>query len=142
MKPRYTLCVTTILAVFLLLCNNTGQAQNGNQAEKLMKALTKNDLPNSLNLVQNIDSINYCDKENHSLLMADSWRGFEEVCKILLDKGAKADIWANDGMIALNIDAENGHTEVIKLLLGKGANKELKSKEGKTDYDQAKIMIS
>src|SRR4030042_5987844 len=99
---------TTMIAVFLSLSINGIQAQTGTQAEKLYDALVAKDLKNALVLVQYVDSVNYTDKHDVSILMCASTSGYIEVCKILIDKGAKLNLQDTDGITALMQASFNG----------------------------------
>ena len=79
-------CSTTMIAVFLLFCINGIQAQNKSNHKDLMAALKAEDLTNSLILVQNIDDVNYKEKE-YSLLYRASSCGYLEVVAYSCDSG-------------------------------------------------------
>jgi ankyrin repeat protein len=130
MINRY--CSKTLVVIFLLLCSFSIKAQTGTQAEKLMTALKGKDRTNAVTLVQSIDSANYRDKDNFSLLMAASMRGYTEVVLVLLDKGAALDFQSNKGETALMEASHQGQTEVVKILLDRGANMDLQSNLGGT----------
>lgn len=106
-----------------------------------MNLLKREDLKKALTLVQNVDDANYSDKDNSSLLMLGSLKGYPEVCKILLDKGAKLDLQANDAFTALMVASQEGHTEFMKLLLDKGAKLDLQDTDGWTALMRASHII-
>ena len=96
-----TFFLTAIIAVFLLCSTNGIQAQTDTQAEKLVKALKTTDCTSAKVIVASIDSVDYMDKDNFSLLMYASAYGCIEVVKALLEKGAKLDLQKNTGETAL-----------------------------------------
>ena len=53
-------------------------------------------------------------------LFMSTQNGHQEVVRLLLANGAKADRAMNDGRTALFISRQNGHQEVAKLLLANG----------------------
>ena len=123
---------TIIIAVLLLLFSNCIQAQSEAKAEKLFNALKAKDLNNALILVQNVDSVNYNGNGQLSLLMLASEDGYSEVCKILINKGAKLDLQDFYGETALLIASQRGRTEVVKVLLDKGAKLDLRDNDNET----------
>jgi ankyrin repeat protein len=129
-----------ITTAFLLLFSNLIQAQPEVQAEKLMTALKEENPENASVLVQNVNDVNYRDENNMSLLIVASYRGYIDVCKALINKGANINLQADNGATALIMASLGGHTELAKLLLDNGANSGLKSGEGKTAYDYANNM--
>lgn len=101
--------------------------------EKLMNALFSNDHENALILVQNVNDVNYTDKnKNVSLLRLASENGYLDVCEILIDNEANVDLQTRDNGTALMSASLLGHTEVVKLLLDAGANVHLKAIYGLT----------
>ncbi len=124
--------LTIIITVFPLLFSNCVQAQSEAQAEKLFNALNAKDLNNALILVQNVNSVNYNGNGQLNLLMLASENGYSEVCKILINKGAKLDLQDKFGETSLFIASQRGRTEVVKLLLDKGAKLDLQDNEGET----------
>ena len=121
-----TINKTTLIAGFLLIFVNGINAQTETQAVRLMNVLKAEDLTNALILVQNVDNVNYRDEIGMSLLMWSSVRGYLDVCKILLDKGAKVNLRGLGGGTALLTASEAGHTEVVKLLIDRGAKLNLR----------------
>ena len=68
--------------------------------------------------------------------------GQTEAAKLLIQKGANANIKNNDGATALHIAAFFGHPEVVKLLLAKGADVNARNKKGETALDNVAGMWS
>jgi ankyrin repeat protein len=68
---------------------------------------------------------------NTALILAAE-KGYAEVVKALLDKGADINVRSDDGSTALILAAEEGHEDVVKALLDKGADINLQSKDGST----------
>jgi ankyrin repeat protein len=69
----------------------------------------------------NIDSCTTDDGGRHTPLILAAENGHLEVCRLLLDWGAKVDTEGNDKQTALIKAALNGHLEVCRLLLDRGA---------------------
>ncbi|HCB64047.1 MAG TPA: hypothetical protein DEP20_01595, partial [Fusobacteria bacterium] len=63
-------------------------------------------------------------------LNLSSRRNFVQVCKLLLDRGAKIDLTNIGGDTALSIAASIGFTKLCNLLLERGANLNIKNKKG------------
>ncbi len=133
-------CLIAIIAVFLLHCTTGIQAQKSKQAEKLIEAIETNNLDKALIIVENIDFVNYQDNSGNSLLIQASSKGFTEVCRKLIEKGAKLDLQDKDGSTALMIAIVGSQKEVIRLLLVKGANLNLQDNKGMTALIMASIM--
>ena len=72
------------------------------------------------------------DDSGGSSLMYSANRGYLEVVKALLDKGADVNGKDMHGRTALMRASESGHLEVVKVLLGKGAYVNAKDKYGAT----------
>jgi ankyrin repeat protein len=121
-----------LIVIILLLFSNLIWAQKVTVYLKLMDALKAKDLKNALTLVQNIDSVNYRDKDNFSLLMIASKQGYPDVVKVLLEKGALLDLQSNNGETALMEAAHQGYSEIVKILAESGANLDLQTNIGGT----------
>ena len=83
---------TTLIALFLLLLVNGVKAQAVPEANKLMHALKAGDHANALIVVPDVEDVDYKDESGMSLLMYSAGLGYSDVCKILLDNGAKVNI--------------------------------------------------
>jgi uncharacterized protein len=110
-----------MITIFMYLLTIGIQAQTDMHAKRLMDALGAKDLENSLILVQNVDYVDYKNKNSESLLMRASILGFTDVCKTLMDKGANINLKNTEGFTALDLALQLGHMEVAKLLLNKEA---------------------
>ena len=65
-------------------------------------------------------------------LMVVSYFGFQRAAKLLLEKGAEANIQDEDGWTALYWAAGSGHGAVVETLLEKGADVNIQNKDGWT----------
>jgi len=73
---------------------------------------------------------NELDKNEWTALMFAADNGHEEVCELLLSRGAEIDAKNGEGWTALMFAVERGHEEVCKLLLSKGAEVDAKNDNG------------
>ena len=124
----------TLVIVFLVFLANGIQAQTLSIEEKLIEALLARDHKNAMMLVLEVESGNYGESNNKSMLMLASENGYTDVCKILIVKGAKLNLQNRDGITALMLASQKGHTEVVELLLDNGAKLDLKSNSGETAF--------
>jgi ankyrin repeat protein len=67
-------------------------------------------------------------------------RGHLEVCRLLLDWGAKLDTMCGMKDTALHHAARFGHLPVVKLLVERGANVRLKNSYGQTASERARAF--
>ncbi len=67
-----------------------------------------------------------------------AFNGHRDVAQYLLEKGAKVDAVAPNGMTSLMIAARNGHTELARLLLQNHAAIDVKTPDGNNALDIAK----
>jgi hypothetical protein len=86
----------------------------------------------AITLAQNIDSANWGKKYGVSLLLSAAEKGYNEVCKVLIDKGANIDYQIPNGGTALIVATHFCYTEIVKLLLDHGANTDLQINTGET----------
>ena len=83
--------------------------------------------------------INAKNKTNWNALMQATLGGFDEVAKILLEKGSDVDVIGTEkGGTALMLAAWKPSEKIVKLLLDYGADKTIKDKKGRTALDYAK----
>ena len=59
-------------------------------------------------------------------------KGYKDIVKMLLDKGANASIISNQSITPLHFAAKSGHKEVLQLILDAGADINATDKQGKT----------
>ena len=71
------------------------------------------------------------DGETSALMLASYYRN-SEIVKMLLEKGAKADLHNENEVFALMLAASQGNVDVVKELLERGADVNLKGKGGST----------
>ncbi len=64
--------------------------------------------------------------------MAASSKGYQEIVKLLCDKGVNPDIRAKDGFTAIALACQEGYVNIVKQLLDKGAKSDIGSKDGIT----------
>ena len=81
-------------------------------------------------LENGIDVNKKLDRSKLSALMCASHIGNIKICKLLLEKGAKADVVDEHGCTALKLASENGHKEICKLLLENGAAVDWRKENG------------
>ncbi len=129
MKPQLK---AAIISVLIILFTTVAEAQPKTQAKKLLDALMERNHKNALTAAQDIDNVNYVEKNGASLLIASAESGYSDVCKILLAKGASIDFQSPNGTTALYIASQDGRTEVAKLLLENGAHPDLPANNGAT----------
>ncbi len=78
-------------------------------------------------------NINYQDKKNgNTALMYASLKGYEDMVKFLLDKGANVNIQNNVGDTALSFAVLKGYEDIVKLLLDSGVNVNIQNNDGDT----------
>ena len=128
-----------IFSLFICSCI---QQQIKSQIEKLMIALQAGDTSSALIIVQKIDSINFIvdfsgeisDFSGKTPLMYSSERGYLNVTKALINKGAKLDLKNDFGLTALMYTCYSPieRPEVVRLLLNNGANLDLQDNAGET----------
>ncbi|MCX6328383.1 MAG: ankyrin repeat domain-containing protein [Bacteroidia bacterium] len=94
-----------------------------------MNTLKAADYTNSKVIVTLVDSVDYMDKDNFSLLMYASVYGCPKVVKELLKKGANIDLQKITRETALMLTSANNNTEIVKLLTDEGAKLDLKTPE-------------
>jgi hypothetical protein len=125
--------LTTMIVFFCLVIANGAPAQEVSKGKQLVNMLTNKEDPDKvIMLAKNIDSANWRDNKGVSLLAYASFFGYKNVCKVLLDKGAKVDLMYTDGSTALMSATGNHHAGVIKLLLDHGANTNVQDTTGNT----------
>ena len=64
-------------------------------------------------------------------LMAAARNGHLDICRLLLDKGAKVEAKNSDGWTPLHYAARNDHIEIVRLLCDRGADVEACSNDGR-----------
>ena len=124
-------CLALAIGGCVLLLTNSVQAQTDLQAKLLLDALVAHDSISAVKIVPLVNSVDYRDYNNSSLLMIASKYGFAKVCETLIEKGAKLDLQDNYGNTALIYATSFNKIEVINLLISKGANLNLKNKSNK-----------
>jgi hypothetical protein len=78
---------------------------------------------------------------SQTVLMVASNKGYTEIVKLLLKKGADPNQKNYKGTTALMLASQSGHKDVVKLLLKNGANPRLKDKNGATARNMAHNSI-
>ncbi|MCK5260368.1 MAG: ankyrin repeat domain-containing protein, partial [Candidatus Omnitrophica bacterium] len=71
-------------------------------------------------------------------LMISAEKGYTEIVKALLNKGADVNIKSSAGWTALIIAAQKGHAKIVEALLDKSTNVDARDKYGLTALDAAK----
>ena len=61
-----------------------------------------------------------------------AWGGHDDICRFLLEKGAKIDARSANGTTPIMMAARQGHLETVKMLLANSANANLKNEAGAT----------
>ena len=100
-----------------------------NTNEGLLAAAKEGNLSEVIELVSKGANVNAKDtKANHgwTAMMWATGRGYKEVIKFLLDKGADVNEKDNYSVRALDVAASGGHTEIARILLDKGRGRECK----------------
>lgn len=67
-------------------------------------------------LVENGANINYIDKMGNTALMHAAWYGKEDIVTYLISKGARLDVYNNDGKTALTIAKEGDYANIVDIL--------------------------
>ncbi|CAG8732672.1 9207_t:CDS:2, partial [Racocetra fulgida] len=83
-------------------------------------------------------NVNFQDNSRKSALSLAAYEGHVEVIKILLSRGANANIIDEYGWTPLMLAAFSGHSNVCHLLLENNANKHITAKNGKTSVALAR----
>ncbi len=124
--------------IAMLLQNTSNQNPNTYVlAEILMDALKAENHKKALEIVKNVNSVNYIDNNKASLLFIAAAKGYFEVCKILINKGAKLNLQAENGGTALMLASQQAHLEIVKLLIKKGAKLDVQGINGWTALMEA-----
>ena len=117
--------------------------QNSNtmvEPETLMDELKAEKHRKALKLARKVFSVDYIDRNSASLLFIAASKGYFDICRILIDKGAKLNLQAESGGSALLIASQQGHYKIVKLLLDKGAKLDLQATNGWTALIAASYM--
>jgi len=61
-------------------------------------------------------------RDGNTLLIIASQKGYTDIVKVLLDKGAEVDRPDSENFTALHAASEKGNADIVKMLLDKGAN--------------------
>ena len=74
--------------------------------------------------------VNARDINNGTPLMICAQEGREDICELLLEKGAEPDAQNNQGNAALHFCAKKGYLDICGMLLDSGASTEIKNLQG------------
>ena len=86
-------------------------------------------LISTLGYIQNID---FEDDRKETALHKAAYRGYNDIIRILLYKGASIDAMNEDNRTPLHHAVQNSHTSTMELLLTKGASIEATDKNSET----------
>lgn len=90
--------------------------------------VTQNNRTNKVEKVQSVTpamiaaKINELDQEGQTVLFAAAGRGYQDICKVLLDRGADLNFRDKSGRSALHMSIASNHYATVKFLLEQGAN--------------------
>jgi ankyrin repeat protein len=118
------LVVLGIVGLFLWL-------HRGQNAQKLMEAVEKNEAVEVTRLLDSGVDANSVSDEGVSALMLASLHGFKPITELLLQHGAKVDAKDHRQQTALRL-AGSGHADIVKLLMEHGADPNARDFYGKT----------
>jgi hypothetical protein len=124
----------TLLCLLTLLFGSTSRTMDSKSAKlnyKLIEAAGYGRLLKVKMLLVLGASVDACDKDGFTSLMAAAYCGHEAVCRKLIEKKATVDARRHDGQTPLAL-AANGHEAVCRLLIEKRANVDNRAKMGWT----------
>lgn len=90
--------------------------------------VTQNNRTNKVEKVQSVTpamiaaKINELDEQGQTVLFAAAGRGYQDICKVLLDRGADLNFRDKSGKSALHMSIASNHYATVKFLLEQGAN--------------------
>lgn len=103
---------------------------NNVDVDKMTKLITACKKGNLAEAVQHITAeaieLNIQDEYGWTVLMSASQKGYTEIVRLLLEKGANPNIQDQNGWTSLTWAIQSGHIDVVRLLLEKGANPNLR----------------
>jgi len=137
--------ILCLMAVVFLVSAAFAEAGISNKNEKLIQAAEKGNIQEvqnaltegaEVNFIKTIKTIKKHSRaylRNVTALILASEKGYTEIVKLLLDKGADVNVKEiPDGITALMWASQGGYTEIFKLLLEKGADVNAKRKDDRT----------
>ena len=118
-------------------------------SELLLWTIAERHLKAAKHLIETMD-VNVISASSNEVLVSSHWinhtaltlaieRGYIEIAKLLIDKGANINIQNREGHTALMLASIEGHIEIAKLLIDKGANINIQNREGHTALMLASI---
>ena len=90
-------------------------------ANQIFDAVRNGDADGVLKCIQQVDLINLAHTNGERLLTLACELAYEDVVRVLLEKGADVQVSNSVGQTPLMIAATNGHAAIAKLLLDHGA---------------------
>ena len=103
--------------------DETGESTNEEMTPEssVIELIKGKDCFTPLNMLDEIEDIDFRDKFGGTMLMYSSLNGCYELAKVLLKSGARINLKSNEGFTALHMASRNGHFDIVNLLLNKGA---------------------
>ena len=112
------------------------RAREDTKQRPLHRATEEGDLPLILELC-NKGKINEKDKDGQTPLHLAAQKGYVDIARALIDKGADVNAKNNYGGTPLRLAAWMGKADIAKVLIDKGADVNVKSKDGETPLHMA-----
>ena len=114
------ICISLVIASFCM-------AESSDTNARLMKAVKDGNIQAVKDSLTAGADVNTKDQDGWPVLIWASDKGYLEIVKLLLEKGAQVDVKTTDtGGTPLFLASFQGHTEIVKLLLEKGAQVDVK----------------
>ena len=106
---------------------------------QLIRAVIRNNLARVSQLIQWGADVNNANYEGYTALMFACGKGYENICRLLIDVEADVNKVNHKGYTALIIAAERGNENICRLLLEKGADVNKADNNGRTALIEASI---